>query len=91
MGLSLCRLVGGWQKRRGADMHPRSCAEWRASRPCAASFPPQLVLSFTSNWTPAGGVDDYANFTGVTHNQFFTNEPTKVHAPWVSSRKTKLG
>jgi mannan endo-1,4-beta-mannosidase len=37
----------------------------------------KVILSFASNWTPAGGVDFYANATGVSHNDFFTNEATK--------------
>jgi len=37
----------------------------------------QVILSFTSNWTPAGGVDSFANASGVTHNQFFTDAGVK--------------
>lgn len=37
----------------------------------------KLILSFTSNWTPAGGVDFYAEAVGGTHNDFFTNEGAK--------------
>ncbi|KAL4425642.1 hypothetical protein ABPG75_009658 [Micractinium tetrahymenae] len=32
----------------------------------------KVILSFTSNWTPAGGVDYYANATGMDHNGFFS-------------------
>lgn len=36
----------------------------------------KLILSFTSNWTPTGGVDEYANMTGTQHNDFFSNPAT---------------
>jgi mannan endo-1,4-beta-mannosidase len=37
----------------------------------------KLILSFTSNWTPAGGVDQIAEMAGGSHNDFFTDEQAK--------------
>ena len=37
----------------------------------------KLILSFTSNWTPAGGVDQFAELAGVEHNDFFTDATAK--------------
>lgn len=37
----------------------------------------QVILSFASNWTPAGGVDFYAKSAGVSHNDFFTSDAAK--------------
>lgn len=36
------------------------------------------MQSFTSNWAPTGGVDDFARLVGnLTHNDFFTNDAAK--------------
>lgn len=37
----------------------------------------KVILSFTSNWTPAGGVDFYAEAVGKEHNDFFTDPGAK--------------
>ena len=41
-------------------------------------FFPQVILSFTSNWTPTGGVDQFANLTGGSHNDFFSKDAPKA-------------
>ncbi|PRW59651.1 nitrilase 2 isoform A [Chlorella sorokiniana] len=38
----------------------------------------KVILSFTSNWTPMGGVDQFANMTGGSHNDFFSKEAPKA-------------
>ncbi|KAL4437982.1 hypothetical protein ABPG77_004203 [Micractinium sp. CCAP 211/92] len=38
----------------------------------------KVILSCTSNWTPAGGVDYYANATGLDHNAFFSSPAPKA-------------
>jgi mannan endo-1,4-beta-mannosidase len=37
----------------------------------------KVILSFTSNWTPAGGVDFYAEAVGKEHNDFFSDPGAK--------------
>ena len=44
----------------------------------AAPLALQVILSFTSNWTPMGGVDQFANLTGGSHNDFFSKETPKA-------------
>jgi mannan endo-1,4-beta-mannosidase len=38
----------------------------------------QLILAFTSNWTPTGGIPEYLKWAGATSPlQFYTEAPIK--------------
>lgn len=38
----------------------------------------KLILAFTSNWTPTGGVPEYVKWAGATdHNAFYTDPAIK--------------
>lgn len=68
-------MHGAWHS------HKHVPADLKLSCPCNAPLlytiptplPAQIALSFTSNWTPVGGVDEYARLAGVDHNGFFTD------------------
>ena len=50
----------------------------------------KLILSFVSNWTPAGGVDSFAENLGGTHNDFFTRDDIKnAYKNWVRNVLTR--
>lgn len=50
----------------------------------------QVILSFASNWTPAGGVDSFANATNVGHNDFFTaTAPKSLYKDYVKTILTR--
>lgn len=46
----------------------------------------KLILSFVSNWTPAGGVDSFSENLGGSHNDFFSRKDIKdAYKNWVSA------
>lgn len=46
----------------------------------------KLILSFVSNWTPAGGVDSFSENLGKTHDDFFQSDDVKdAYKNWVTS------
>ena len=46
----------------------------------------RLIVSFVSNWSPAGSVDTFAGNLGFEHNDFFQEQAVKdAYKTWVSS------
>ena len=46
----------------------------------------RLIVSFVSNWSPAGSVDSFAGNLGFEHNSFFQEEVVKdAYKTWVRS------
>lgn len=46
----------------------------------------KLILSFVSNWTPAGGVDSFSGNLGGSHDDFFSRSDIKdAYKNWVTS------
>lgn len=63
---------------------PRTHQPLALAPPLAAR---QVILSFTSNWTPEGGVDYYANATGAARMQLqrLKAESGRTGAGWLQA------